>query len=732
MEFKGAQLQKITNNEFLISWTYKEEFIPSPMNYLIRISVGSSPEPPFQFLEEIPYNDTSYTYNIKSHGAQTFFFEVALFNIYTKEIESKVIVTEVFEYNPIVEKLKSKYKVLINKKVKNPALFFKRKKVGYRCRKCWSLVENRVLIDSCDVCFETSYGNNSLPKQQDLYLDGLLKLGADGKLTFYKQSYTFNYYRLPGQSAEVKAGDEFRVEDLEGNILLTTKIIEVHTDYLILDTIDTTVMKYIENAKYSIYSQMDVGLEGIKPLCVYEKGTQATLFNLPACVEVEYGGEIFTVESTSFGNLVVSGDLDKLQEYHSKMTLLDSDGSIISIIDIEGILWSTYDASLQYMKVFLPDELPLEENASLYIRYEYNGISQEKINSKITHISESDVAGDSLALAKYIGSGIFEIQTLSNYESFKDSPEIVYERQLYNFLKNVEDVTFRDSKYCLALEQLEVQLEPYTKLKLPHSNIKKDSFRGCGVLLINLKTGNTYRGQNWDGDTNEYTDDGDFFVNPDTGEFSSRDIPKGTYEIKYVYETKDIRFKNIFLPMGVTFKNGELEDTNHWVFRHESLVGADIDTNSFILAIGRYPSYAELTIDRFFPETGKLVVNNPNTLPKILWGSVVPKTKFSVDYKHTGGYYTSQKGMINYLQYSTKNEEAGVTGVDLTDSPKVFITSEIAIDPGDLIYDSVKKVFFVVVNITMNVFKGQITGQIVQLSRVSYGQVNTLKKLLDR
>lgn len=732
MKFSKINIIKSANNYISINWEYEAEYLDNPNIFFIEIGYGSSSSGPFQCIALLPYSTINYNHILEFRGDLTHYFELKIIDSSNANMTDVRVETFNNKIIPIVEKLRKKYNLLLNNKVSNPGLFFKRKKVGYKCKECWDFVTQRVSHDNCSTCYGTSYGNN--PVIDKLYLDGILKKGNNNRLEFYRKNFTFNYYPLNGDEALIQAGDNFRVETLDGEILLSTKILSVNTNYFILESSDESIINYLTNCIYSVYREIPTTITNTKiDIKILNKGDEAWIYGLPLKgKKILLNHNIYNISKIKDNKLIITGDLSLLNNLFNSISILDADDSILEIIDISSIVYAEYNEdNYIWFSLLVP---PLADDSKFYIDYYYNGKNIFKINTKRTIISESTESHPALGLYDLIGFNnntyTVKLVTLSNYFKLHDLSKEIYEI-VYDQIFNYEiKLTINNIDYCKALEQIEIRLLPYTNIKLPHTNILKTAFEGCGVLLINLQTGLTYKGQKWLG--NEYDEEGDIFVDPLNGVINTCDIPEGTYEIKYVYDTKKITFNNTFLPIGATLKDSKLESVDYWVLTHSKLINKNIDLKKHILTIGFGRKYHTFKIDSYVPLSGKIIVKNNLDVPEVFWRSLTADSYFSIDVKNTGGYYNYQPGMINYIALSDRREIPSLEGIDVDNISTILIGNDINIDSGDLIYDETNSIFTNVLAIKPLKFKSQQTAQILQIMNIPDNRVDNLAKLLDR
>ncbi len=316
----NAKALESPDNTIHVIWNYESGYLDNENHYVVEIAMAGAPSGPFTLLKVVPYTTALFVYNIQPQGIQSYFFQIRLLNIRTGVVESQVLLPIHRDHNLIVEKLRRKKHILFTKKIKNESWVFKRKRIGYHCRKCWSPFEELVIQDNCPVCFETGFGNDSVAGLSLLKLDGLLKLNTNGYLEFYKRNSTFNYYHFETDHALVSVGDEFRVESAIGSVLLTAKITAVNTDTVVLDSRDETITNYIDNCKYAIYRQRPTNINNydLTASFLFVDDTAGS-YNLPEnATGFKYGDNTYTITGNS-----VTGDISKLLIYEDKFVFLN-------------------------------------------------------------------------------------------------------------------------------------------------------------------------------------------------------------------------------------------------------------------------------------------------------------------------------------------------------------------------------------------------------------------------
>lgn len=725
MNFEKINITDYTISITNIDWTYKAGQFDNGNNFEVKISLASSSNGPFQEIVTLPFYTTNYQYQSDSKRWVSYFFKLELIEYRTGLITDSRVISSLIISDPIVKKLNNKYKIMLNR-VNNPIVVFKRKKIGLHCRECWDSITRRVVKSNCDTCYETGYGNNSILGLESLQLDGVLKINKDGYLEFYKRHYSFNYYEIKNEEAKIVENDEFIIYQGE-QIIFRSRILEVKGDRLILNSKDESIVNNLHNASFSVYHEQDTAIDSVKLdwKLISLGGHKYELFgNINPVTELlTINSNIYTVLERNVNSTTIQGIED-----------IDTIGEVIeTTINDEFI--NKY--IVKYFCIYFPDTKFIKTNlqevgdgSSFYMEYVYNGIRDFTINSKIKRLSNNNIPEKSLALYQLI-DGYLHLQTLSNYENCETNDEflLVYKNI---FIKDIY-FTAKDRKPALVLEIYRKRISGYNnKFVLPHKNIRKDVFRGCGVLLVNTNTAQTYRGQNWTDEGFDITDkDFDFYVNPYTGEFDSLKLPDGFYEIRYVYSMDKIKFDNYFLPINPIYENGILIDLDHWIFTHPNLIDSNISDNS-ILAVGTNPYYKELEIDSYNPLSGMLKLKKGVMDYDSFWGQIGDESFFSVDYKHTGGYFNGQNSLIVFLAVQPKTDYLTDFGNKNINEPVAIMNADVILDPGDLVYDTINSNFYSVSIVNSTAKRGQPVYQKIQLHEMPYFFQNKLKKLLNK
>lgn len=712
MKFKSFIVTKLPTNEINLSWDYQSEILDTN-DFIVRIGYANMITGPFDFLADVPFSTISYNYQLKAKGNQTHWFQIQLIELHESTVTDTLKDTIYEHPNLIVNKIRKKYNILLTKKVGNKGIFFKRKRVGHRCKECWDNTLQRVIKDACPTCFETSFGND--PVIDYMYLDGMLKLGNHGSLEFYKRFYTFNSYEYKDDEAIIKSGDEFRIYTLKNDLVLSTKINAVNTNYLILDYKDESILESLSNTKYSIFREIPDIFNGVKiQLKILKKNNEAWVYGLPKCDKFKYNDTLFTVTASDDKKLIVIGDITKLVDCE-KFTLMYDNESIQEFFTPNIIL---YNGAIAFNET-------VDLKSKVYLDYYYDGINKTTVNGKIKILTEDIVPEKKLAyysiLDKTNKTHTLELKTLSCYDLYQDF-DFIYDHMFSNDI----ELFVQKKTYCKALEQIEKHLEPNQTIQLPHTNIIKTGFDGCGVLLINLDTGLTYKGQKWLGDS--FGDPGEIFVDPVKGEINTQNIPEGRYEIKYIYETKDILTKNIFLPNSGTYKDNELQSAEYWELQHDYLKNKNIDITKCILTTGFNKQYQTYEIEKYYPEVGKLLVKGPG----VAWSTLTSRSYFTLELKHTGGFYNGYKHYMNYLSLTAKSETLALGGISTSNSASIIINTDVNLDPADVVYDPSSATFYFVLQVKPLLFKLEPTAQIVNMQEINFITVGNIARLLDR
>lgn len=734
MKITNLNIKPIGHPNIKLTWDYESEYLDSTANHIIKIAFSENDTGPFQSLVELPINTNSWIFeqpNIKY--LEFVFFEISIFNTYSNKVEHLVIAGNDIPYSRISDKIDSKYRILLKKRIGNKVLYFKRKKAGHHCRKCWDSINARVLYDNCDVCFETGYGNNSLIGLENLQLDGILKNNTESYLEFYKKDFTFNFYKLDSETKEENAGvvpgDVFQILDSNNNIMFTSTIRSLTKNGFVLE--NTTIKEFedLQNLKFNVFKYQPTAIDNLKLdfKVIKINDTTAKVFYSNDFISIDkiiFLNNEYVVSNLSQESFTIIGpDIENI--INARDILVLKDNAVIKTIIPEGIFY--VDESLTATISIINTIQNLKSGSHFFITYFYDGINRFKVNDKQLLVGENITPGKTPGLYSLIDDTegtVFKLklETLSNYEKiFSDSSnEDLFQKVFSQLFKSNIYLEIRTLEIRKALEQLEVYLKPNTKFFLPHTNILPNYFRGCGVLAINLLTGITYRGQTW---VNGFVDEDmayDFYVNPTTGEFDSMSLPQGNYEIKYIYNVENIKFKSVF----------NWSD-NNFTFIHSALKGITLPEN-IVLAVGTNKSYLELSIIKHYPTTGKLVLNLSEKNNRLFFDTIASDTRFSLDYPASGGYYVAEKSYINYVNDTPRALIPTDSGVNRIEKKSAIIGMDIQLNTGDLVYDILSAKFFSVDMVNENSFKGRGTHQNIQLTILSFNKQALLKKLLSR
>jgi hypothetical protein len=269
-----------------------------------------------------------------------------------------------------------------------------------------------------------------------------------------------------------------------------------------------------------------------------------------------------------------------------------------------------------------------------------------------------------------------------------------------------------------------------TKIQLPHKNIVKTGFSKSGVLMIDIQNGINYHGPEYNAETEEYGDIYDFYVNPDTGEIDTLDLPLGIYEISYIYETKGMKFTSLFAPINPVFKRSRIIDVDGWLLIHP-IFKKSILSDNLVLAVKGEGYYTELPINRI-TESGFVYLDKNNIDHNSFYNSLTEETVLSIDYPKTGGYYNKINTFINVMSSTIKQsylEEKGKSSpLDL-----IFLTQFYpTIEPEDIIFEPASQRFFRVISVDPKMFRRQITVQSVNVKELGSNEQINLTELLDR
>lgn len=734
MKITNLKIRPIGHPDIKLTWDYEVGYLDNTSNHLLKIAFSENDTGPFQPLVELPINTVDYVFkqpNIKY--LEFVFFELTIFNTFTGVIEHVVVAGTDKPANKFSDKIESKYNLLLKRRIGNKVLFFKRKKAGHHCRKCWDYINARLFYDSCDVCFETGYGNNSLIGMENFHLDGILKNNIEGYLEFYKKDYTFNFYKLDiadakdVENAGLQPGDIFQVVDAKDNIIYTAPIRSLTHNGFILEDTTTKEFSNLENYKFNVFKYEPTVVDNllIDFKIIKTGNNSAKVFyrnNFLLADQLLMEGRFYPITELTPEYLVVTGDIENIYKA-SEITVLNND----VVVDIITPKCSLYVENALTAKIFTNGiDLNLKKDSHFFITYYYDGINRFKVEDKQFIVGENTIPGKTPGLYSLTTDTIgdtfeLKLETLSNYEKIfsNDSQELFIKVFTQLFQSNIY-LEIKTLNIRKALEQLEVYLKPNTKFLLPHKNILKEYFRGCGVLAINLLTGKTYRGQNWSGGYVQEDFSYDFFVDPETGELNTLSLPQGNYEIKYVFLVKDIQFASVFN-----------WSTNDFTFIHPALKNITLPEN-IILAVGTNKSYQEFSIKKHYPTTGKLVLELNNIDNRLFFDTIGADTRFSLDYPASGGYYVAEESYINYINDTPRALIPTDSGVNRIEKKSAIIGMDIQLNTGDLVYDILSAKFFSVDMVNENSFKGRGTHQNLQLTILSFNRQAALNKLLNR
>ena len=730
MQITNLKIRPTGYPNIKLTWDYNADYVDNSNNYLVKIGFSENDLGPFQPLVELPFNTVEYIFKQSNTKYLEFvFFELSIYNTFTKKIEHIITAGVDKPESLYVDKLESKYRLLLKKRIGNEVLFFKRKKAGYHCRECWDPVNARVLKDECETCFETGYGNNSVVGLESLHLDGILKTNTEGYLEFYKKDYTFNFYKLGEDAIEtespagIKTGDIFQIKNTAEEIIYSKPIIEPTHNGFIINEKSGIQFENLENLKFNVFKYEDTSIDNLKIDFKIIRLTETTakvffINNFDKATTLKINNTLFTITERVSDSFIITGnDLDLFKTYNNFLIL--NDDLVLENIVPDAIFY--IDSTLTgILNLKAPLNLPTDSH--FLITYYYDGQTRFKINGFQKILGENTTPGKTPSLwsLKNSSANTYELklETLSNYENLFKTPEIlfttVFEHYfLSNLYLNIKTLNIRK-----ALQQIEVYLKPNTTFFLPHTNILKDYFRGCGVLAINLLTGKTYRGQLWVDGWQTADTEYDFYVNPETGEFNTMQLPQATYEIKYVYAVENIKFNTVFnySKDGCSFVSSKLK-------------GIDLP-NKMILSGGLNKNYKVYEIEKQHLN-GKLLLKS-TTQDLDFFNSISPSTKFSIDYPASGGYYTAEKSYINYMTDTPRLDIPTDIGVMHIEKKSAIITMDIQLNTGDLVYDVLAAKFYSVSDISENSFKGRGTFQKLDLTLLPFNKQTLLTKLLER
>lgn len=736
MKLINLNIKPIGHPNIKLTWDYKSEYLDNDSNHIIKIGFSENDTGPFQPLVELPINTVQYIFkqpNIKY--LEFVFFEITIFNTFTNEVEDVVIAGSDKPINKFSDKIESKYNLLLKRRIGNKVLFFKRKKAGHYCRKCWDYINARVFYDSCDVCFETGYGNNSLIGLENLHLDGILKNNTEGYLEFYKKDFTFNFYKLDSEAgntenAGLQPGDMFQIIDTEGNIVYTCPIKNLTKNGFILEDKTTKEFSDLENYRFNVFKYQPTAITNLKIdfKVIKINDTTAKIFYKNNFVDVD---KISTVTRQQY----IITDLTEESFVITGISSIDDFKSIrhMFVLKDNAVMYTIEPNAVMFVDEFLTTTITtggivadLKAGSNFFITYYYDGINKFKIDDKQILVGENAIPGKTPALYTLISDTNYnsfelKLETLSNYELlFTNRSKELFEKTFSQIFKSNIYLEVKSLEIRKALEQIEIYLKPNTKFFLPHTNILKEHFRGCGVLAINLTTGTTYRGQTWLNGFVDEDSDYDFYVDPETGEINTMSLPQGNYEIKYIYPVENIKFTSVF--------NWSKEN---FTFIHPALKDINIPEN-IILAVGNNKSYQEFKILKHHPISGKLILALNDIDNRLFFDTINPATKFSLDYKASGGYYSVEKSYINYINDTPRLLIPTDSGVNTIIKKSAIIGMDIQLNTGDLVYDIPTALFFSVDSISENSFKGRGTHQNLQLTMLSLNRQAILSGILNR
>jgi hypothetical protein len=748
MKFKDVLVNRKDYNIALITWTYLLNIGISESNFIIRISLAGVREGPFQVVGEVPATDVYFEYPTFFRKWQYYYYKVEIIG------EDSILDTRIIELSehidPYVKKIRRKYDLYLSKRVKNPVKIYKKKKIGHKCQYCWDSAKDEFVKSQCSVCFGTGYGNDNIFGASDLQVDGWLKRNHMGNLEFFRHDWNFEKY--PAINSNIDFGvypeDEFRIEK-NGSPLLSLNILGTENNSIFLDY-NSDFINHLEDNNFSIY-----GLEnketfeiltrllsepqtsGSMVYRLYHKGVDFSI--------IEFNGICFgDPETTNFpatykdGYIEIQDQAILLQDLNGWTTFyLMSGDTIITRIDTSGMLFHT-NTGVDKITISLVDN-NLEVNDRLYIDYYYDGIYETIIDGKTYKLSNTKNPKRSLAYFTVTsivdGVTILNLETLSEYVSTDPDEYILYGVETYkiNFMmcgfgKSLLNTSVYRIQDRYAMYRMYKKLQSNTVYQIEHENIKKDSFAGCGVLLIDTVDGITYRGPTWDGE--EYLDDGDFYVNPEMTEFDTLDLEEKIYELTYIYKLKDLSFNSYFIPTNFEFVKDKLI-TNTWIFKHPNLINKE-DLIGKKLTVAEKDIYEEFDITSYNKEYGIIECQNTLLDANDLYDNLTGSAIFNIIYPHTGGFYTAIESWINYTNSLSKIEslrEDG-SGSDVIFNSITYYYPRI--EPDDLIFDEKTRLFYNVEQVDTPYFRRAELYQKMSVKEAPGADQDRLYKLLDR
>lgn len=748
MKFNNITVVRKDYNKALITWSYLFNRDISESNFIVRISLAGVREGPWQVVGEIPSTDVYFEYSTFFRKWQYYYYKIEIVG------EDSILDTRIVELSehidPYVKKMRKKYDLYLSKRVKNPIKIYKKKKIGHKCKYCWDAAKDEFVKSQCSVCFGTGYGDDNVFGASDLQVDGWLKKNHMGNLEFFRHDWNFEKY--PAINSDVDFGiypeDEFRIEN-NGSPLLSLNVLGTDASSIFLDY-NSNFINYLDNNKFSVYGlEKKSGFEiptrllsepqtsGTKKYRLYHKG-----FDFSA---IEFSGICFgDPESTNLpasykDNYIEIEDSGTILEDFAGWTvfyLMDGD-TIVDRIDTSGMLFHTNTGTEDKIKLCLADN-NLELDDRIYVDYYYDGVYETIINGKTYILSNTKHPKQSLAYFtvsfKSNDLTLLKLETLSEYISVDDEYE-EYGINTYkiNFImcgfgKSLLNTSLYRTKDRYAMYRVYKKLQPNTLYQIEHENIKKDSFEGCGVLLIDTAEGITYRGPTWDGE--KYLDDGDFYVNPEMTEFNTLDLEEKIYEVTYIYKLKDLSFNSYFVPKNFEFIKDKIV-TNNWKFRHPNLVNKE-NLVGKKLTVAEKDIYEEFDIISYNKEFGIIECTNTILDANDLYNNLTAKAIFNIIYPHTGGFYTAIDSWINYMNSLSKIESLREDG---SSSDVIFNSITYyypRIEPDDLIFDEKTRLFYNVEQVDTPYFRRAELYQKMSVKEAPGADQDRLYKLLDR
>lgn len=721
MKFNKVKIFSKNNFTDLLSWNYLKSEEPSN-SFFIRIGIAGTDKGPFQTLVELPLSTVVWENIREKKKWEVFYYKIEILNTF-ETLDSRIVRIEPLS-DASVQKVRAKYDLYLKNKVRNPITFFKKKEIGNKCPECFDGTKSVKI--NCKTCFGTGYGNDTRLNLSNLTVDGWLKMNSDEDLEFTKRGWTFDQY--PNNNSllidyGIKPGDEFRVENMDGDPLLSLPIKAVNYESLVL-TYNKDLFSYLDNSVFSVYHLEPIRTEKVD-VRICQDGENYRLYGL-INLSLDFNKIVINdVEYTldKYEDYILIHTTDELKKFSS--FYLKSDDTVARNYLVNSIFFSKFEYQSYW------DNNTYVATDRFYIDYYFDGV--DRINGKI--ISESHVDGMSMAFFSVTdfvdGIAVLKLETLSHYENIKDFSEEYYNICIQRFLRQNIVLNSFNIKKSYAHQKTKVRIfNENTKFKLKHKNILKTTFKGCGVIAINLKTGIAYYGPVWHPTHEEYVEAGDFYVDPSTGEVDTLNLPQGLYEFSYIYALDKIKFDSYFLPLEPKFRNKELITCGGWKFKHPEL--KKVDVKGTMLGISGRDKYEEFEIRTYREEAGILFLANKDIDINNFWNSLFEDSTFNLVEPNTGGYYKSIPGYITFLDGIAKEKMFTDDGMIANYTNSAITSFYPTLEVDDVIFDEKMRIFYSILKIDVPTFRRNELFQRLFLKYIPPEEQSLLFKLLER